>query len=209
MTRCGAFVFAAIATIACAKSETPATTDTTPAAPDTTSQTRPSTSSATDTMGLKLTSSVFAPNGKIPTRYTCEGDDISPPLEWSDAPSGTKSFALIVDDPDAPDPAKPKTVYVHWVVYKIPATTSKFPENAGKSGLPAGVEQGPNDFGKRTFGGPCPPIGRHRYFFKLYALDIDLANLNNAKKADVEKAIEGHILGKAELMGTYQKGDNT
>jgi len=207
MKRCGVFAFVAIVATACAKTETPATTDTTSAAPDTTGQTRPSTSSATDTMAFKLTSSAFAPNGKIPSRYTCEGDDLSPPLQWSDAPGGTKSFALIVDDPDAPDPAKPKMVYVHWVVYRISASTSSFPENGTKSGLPAGAEQGTNDFGKTGYGGPCPPIGRHRYFFKLYALDTDLANLKNAKKADVEKAIQGHTLGQAELMGTYQKGD--
>jgi Raf kinase inhibitor-like YbhB/YbcL family protein len=158
-------------------------------------------------MALKITSSAFTPNGKIPTRYTCEGDDISPPLAWSDAPSGTKSFALIVDDPDAPDPAHPKMTYVHWVVYRIPAATTSLEENAAKSGMPSGSEQGGNDFKTRTYGGPCPPIGRHRYFFKLYALDTDLAGLKDAKKPDLEKAMEGHILGQAQLVGTYQKGD--
>jgi len=158
-------------------------------------------------MALKITSSAFTPNGKIPTLYTCEGDDISPPLEWSDAPEGTKSFALIVDDPDAPDPANPKMTYVHWVVHRIPPDTTSFEENASKSGLPGGAEQGTNDFKTRTYGGPCPPIGRHRYFFKLYALDTDLASLKDAKKPDLEKAMEGHILGQAQLVGTYQKGD--
>jgi Raf kinase inhibitor-like YbhB/YbcL family protein len=160
-------------------------------------------------MALKLTSSAFTPNGKIPTRYTCEGDDISPPLAWSDAPSGTKSFALIVDDPDAPDPAHPKMTYVHWVVYGIPPATTSLEENAAKSGMPAGSEQGGNDFKTRTYGGPCPPIGRHRYFFKLYALDSDLSGLKIANKPDLEKAMDGHILGQAQLVGTYQKGDKS
>lgn len=160
-------------------------------------------------MAFQLTSSAFSDNGKIPTKYTCEGHDLSPPLQWSDGPAGTKSFALIVDDPDAPDPAAPKMVYVHWVVIKIPPGVTSLAENAAMSGLPAGADQGGNDFGNQTYGGPCPPIGRHRYFFKLYALDTDLSNLKNVKKADVEKAMQGHILAQAQLMGTYQKGDNT
>jgi len=156
-------------------------------------------------MTFNLTSPAFAANGSIPSKYTCEGADISPPLEWSGAPSSTKSFALITDDPDAPDPAKPQRVYVHWVVYNIPASTAKFSENASKSGLPSGAVQGSNDFGKQTFGGPCPPIGRHRYFFKLYALDTELTGLKNPNKAQVEKAMQGHIVGNAQLIGTYQK----
>jgi Raf kinase inhibitor-like YbhB/YbcL family protein len=156
-------------------------------------------------MALKITSSAFQANGSIPAQYTCEGDDISPPLQWSDAPSGTKSFALIVDDPDAPDPAHPKMTYVHWVLYGIPASVTSLEENAAKSGLPGGVKQGINDWKKPTWGGPCPPIGRHRYFFKLYALDTDLSNLNNATKPDVEKAMQGHVLANAQLVGTYEK----
>lgn len=152
-----------------------------------------------------LTSPAFAANGSIPTKYTCEGTDVSPPLEWFGAPSDTKTFVLIVDDPDAPDPAKPERVYVHWVVYNIPASTTKLPENAGKSGLPSGALQGSNDFGKQTYGGPCPPIGRHRYFFKLYALDTELTGLNNPTKAQLEKAMEEHLVGNTELVGTYEK----
>ena len=156
-------------------------------------------------MAFKLTSSAFSSNGSIPSKYTCEGDESSPPLEWSDSPSGTKSFALIVDDPDAPDPARPQRTFVHWVVFNIPAGTTKLVENAANSGLPVGALQGNNDSKKQTYRGPCPPVGRHRYFHKLYALDSDLRGLNNPTKADLEKAIQGHVLGKAELVGTYER----
>jgi len=156
-------------------------------------------------MPFKISSPAFAPNGSIPSQYTCEGADLSPPLEWTGAPDGTRSFALIVDDPDAPDPAKPQRVYVHWVAYNIPASTTKLPENAAKTGLPRGAMHGTNDWGKQTYGGPCPPIGRHRYFFKLYELDNELTNLSSPSKADLERAMKGHILAQTELMGTYQK----
>ena len=156
-------------------------------------------------MSLKLVSPAFAANGSIPAKYTCEGADISPALEWSGAPSGTKSLALIVDDPDAPDPAKPQRVYVHWVVYNVPANTTELPENAATSWLPSGTAQGSNDWGKQTYGGPCPPIGRHRYFFKLYALDTELKGLSNPTKSQLERAMQGHIVGNAELIGTYEK----
>jgi len=156
-------------------------------------------------MAFTISSTAFAPNGSIPSRYTCDGVDTSPPLEWSGTPNGTRSFALIVDDPDAPDPAKPLRVYVHWVLLNIPATTSKLAENAAKTGLPQGAVQGSNDWGKKTYGGPCPPIGRHRYFFKLYALDTVL-DLKNPNKPQLEAAMKGHILGQAELIGTYSKG---
>jgi Raf kinase inhibitor-like YbhB/YbcL family protein len=158
-------------------------------------------------MPLKLTSTAFTPSGSIPSRYTCEGADASPPLEWSGAPDGTRTFALIVDDPDAPDPAKPQRVYVHWVLYNIPATMSKLAENAAKGGLPQGAAQGSNDWGKQTYGGPCPPIGRHRYFFKLYALDSVLS-LSNPTKAQLEQAMQGHVLGSVELIGTYAKANS-
>jgi hypothetical protein len=157
-----------------------------------------------ESMAFTISSPAFAPNGAIPSKYTCEGADTSPPLEWSGAPNGTRSFALIVDDPDAPDPAKPQRVYVHWVVYNIPPTTSNLAEGAGKSGLPQGARQGSNDWGKQTYGGPCPPIGRHRYFFKLYALDGFL-ELKNPTKAQLEAAMKGHTLGQAQVIGTYQK----
>jgi Raf kinase inhibitor-like YbhB/YbcL family protein len=156
-------------------------------------------------MTLKLTSSVFQQGGSIPSRYTCEGQDVSPPLSWSGAPANTKTFALIVDDPDAPDPANPQRVYVHWVVYNLPATAAALPENAAKAALPKGAVQGKNDWGKAEYGGPCPPIGRHRYFFKLYALDAELAGLSSPAKADLERAMNGHVVGSGELIGTYQK----
>jgi len=156
-------------------------------------------------MTLVLISPAFSSNGSIPARYTCEGADLSPPLEWSGAPGNAKSFALIVDDPDAPDPAAPKMVYVHWVVYNIPAGTTKLAENAARSGLPGGARQGINDWKKQTYGGPCPPIGRHRYFHKLYALDTELTGLSDPTKAQLEAAMKGHIVATAELIGTYLK----
>jgi len=156
-------------------------------------------------MTMKVTSSAFQQGGPIPAKYTCEGQDTSPPLAWSGAPSSAKSIAIIVDDPDAPDPAKPQRVYVHWVVYNIPGATSSLSENASKSGMPKGAEQGKNDWGKPQYGGPCPPIGRHRYFFKVYALDTTLSGLSGPAKADLERAMKGHILDSGELMGTYQK----
>ena len=155
-------------------------------------------------MRLKVTSPAFEQGGSIPTKYTCEGDDISPPLSWSGVPANAKSVAIIVDDPDAPDPAKPQRVYVHWVVYNIPTKTTSLGENASKSALSGGAVQGKNDWGNAGYGGPCPPIGRHRYFFKVYALDTML-NLKNATKADLEREMKGHIVDSGELMGTYQK----
>ena len=156
-------------------------------------------------MSIKITSTAFQAGGSIPSKYTCEDRDLSPPLAWSGAPPGTKTFALIVDDPDAPDPAKPQRVYVHWVLYNIPATTIALPENASKKGLPKGAVQGKNDWGKAEYGGPCPPIGRHRYFFKLYALDTELTGLSSPTKGDLERAMNGHVLESGELIGTYQK----
>jgi Raf kinase inhibitor-like YbhB/YbcL family protein len=162
------------------------------------------TASRSSSMTLKVTSSAFQQGGSIPAKYTCEGQDVSPPLAWAGAPSTAKSIAMIVDDPDAPDPAKPQRVYVHWVAYNIPVNAS-LSENASKSGLPKGAVQGNNDWGKPEYGGPCPPIGRHRYFFKLYALDTQLTGLSAPNKADLERAMKGHIVDSGELMGTYQK----
>jgi len=159
-------------------------------------------------MTLKVTSSAFQQGGAIPARYTCEGQDLSPPLAWSGMPGNAKTIAVIVDDPDAPDPAKPQRVYVHWVVYNIPAATTSLAENASKTGMPKGALQGKNDWGKAAYGGPCPPIGRHRYYFKLYALDTELTGLKDASKADLERAMNGHVLDTGELIGTYQKAAN-
>lgn len=155
-------------------------------------------------MSLTLKSPAFANGGMIPSVYTCEGADKAPLLEWSGAPAGVKSFALIVDDPDAPDPKAPKMTYVHWVLYDIPAATARLDAQ-----MPPGAREGLNDWKRTGYGGPCPPIGRHRYFFKLYALDTMLGDLGKATKATVEAAMRGHVIAQAELMGTYQKGDKT
>lgn len=150
---------------------------------------------------MKLESTAFTDKGLIPSKYTCDGEDISPPLSWSEPPSGTKSLALIVDDPDAPG----KT-FVHWVLYDIPATARALPDNVAAEGnLPSGSLQGKNDFGKLGYGGPCPPGGTHRYFFKLYALDTKLGLESGATKAQVLVSMDGHILAEAELMGRYQR----
>jgi Raf kinase inhibitor-like YbhB/YbcL family protein len=143
--------------------------------------------------------------GAIPAKYTREGADVSPPLAWSDPPAGTKSFALVVDDPDAPDPAAPKRVWVHWVVYDLPAGTRELPENAARRSLPPGSHAGTNDWQRPGYGGPCPPIGRHRYFHKLYALDVALGERGALTRAELEKAIAGHVLAQAEPVGTRQK----
>ena len=154
-------------------------------------------------MSPTLSSAAFAHQGAIPSKYTCEGADLSPPLSWSGLPPGTKSLALIVDDPDAPDPAAPKMTWVHWVIYNLPPDAPGLPE--GASALPAGTLQGMNDWQRTGYGGPCPPIGRHRYFHKLYALDTVLPDLGTPTKAALEKAMDGHVLAKTELVGTYQK----
>ena len=156
-------------------------------------------------MTFLLNSSVFLPNDAIPSRYTCEGDDVSPPLVWMDPPGTTRSFALIMDDPDAPDPAAPKRVYVHWILYNIPRQTSILKEAIIDTELPAGTRQGLNDWKRTGYGGPCPPIGRHRYYFRLFALDVELRDLGAVTRAQLEKALKGHVVGTAELMGTYKK----
>jgi Raf kinase inhibitor-like YbhB/YbcL family protein len=156
-------------------------------------------------VALSITSAAFAAGGDIPAKYTCEGPDVSPPLAWSGAPAGTKSFALIVDDPDAPDPKAPKMVYVHWVLYNLPASAAGLPEAVAPSALPAGTKEGKNDWKRTGYGGPCPPIGRHRYFFKLSALDAELPDLGPLTKGQLEQAMQGHVLEQAELMGTYEK----
>lgn len=156
-------------------------------------------------MALALTSPAFPPNGSIPKEYTCDGDDLAPPLAWSGAPAGTKGFALIVDDPDAPDPKAPKMTWVHWVLYDIPASAAALPKAADGESLPPGTHEGLNDWKRTGYGGPCPPIGRHRYFHKLYALDAPLGDLGHPTKAALERAMRGHILGQAELVGTYQR----
>ena len=157
-------------------------------------------------MALTLTSSAFKPGDKIPSKYTCEGADVSPPLAFAGVPEGTRSLALILDDPDAPDPKAPKRVWAHWLVYNLPPDSQGLPEDASRTGLPKGAVTGLSDRQQASHHGPCPPIGRHRYFHKLYALDTTLPP-KALSKAELEAEIKGHILAQAELMATYQKGD--
>jgi Raf kinase inhibitor-like YbhB/YbcL family protein len=156
-------------------------------------------------MPFSLTSSAFSQGEAIPSQHTCDSADLAPPLQWADVPVGTKSFALIVDDPDAPDPAAPKQTYVHWVLYNIPASANSLPAAVTTAQLPAGTKEGTNDWDRTGYGGPCPPIGRHRYFFKLYALDTELSDLNTPTKDQLLAAMQGHVLANTELMGTYER----
>jgi Raf kinase inhibitor-like YbhB/YbcL family protein len=155
-------------------------------------------------MTLTLISPAFSHHGEIPSDYTCDGDDRSPPLAWTGVPTGTRSFALIVDDPDAPDPKAPKMTWVHWVLYDIPATVSSLEAGASKN-LPAGVREGMSNEKRTGYGGPCPPIGRHRYFHKLFALDTLLGDLESPDAETLMAAMEPHILERTELIGTYQR----
>lgn len=154
---------------------------------------------------MTIESGAFEADKEIPQKYTCEGKNLRIPLKWSGIPKGTKSLVLIVDDPDAPDPRKPKMVWVHWILYDIPVSISSLPEGPRDAALPKGVRQGLNSWKKKVWGGPCPPIGRHRYFFKLFALDKTLGDLHEPKLKTIMKAMDSHILKKAELMGTYEK----
>jgi Raf kinase inhibitor-like YbhB/YbcL family protein len=156
-------------------------------------------------MPFALTSTAFDPDGEIPREYTCDGADRSPPLAWSGAPAGTLSFALIVDDPDAPDPKAPKMTWVHWVLYDMPASATSLAEGIDPKKLPLGTREGVNDWKRTGYGGPCPPIGRHRYFHKLYALDALLGDLGRPTAAQLAAAIKPHLLAQAELIGTYQR----
>lgn len=156
-------------------------------------------------MTLKISSPAFQHKEDIPRKYTCEGEDISVPLEWEGAPEETKSLALIVDDPDAPDPLAPQMTFTHWVLYNLSPNTTKLPEGASPDKLPDGAREGVNDFENTGYGGPCPPTGSHRYFHKLHALDITLDELENPSRDDFDKAIDGHIIAYAELIGMYQK----
>jgi len=151
-------------------------------------------------MSFQISSAAFSANEMIPKKFTCQGQDVSPQLSWSGAPAGTKTFVLIVDDPDAP-----AGTWVHWVLYNLPASAKELPEGVEKQEtVLVGALQGRNDFRKVGYGGPCPPAGKpHRYFFKLYALDTALSLKAEAGKAEVERALKGHVLGQAELVGRY------
>jgi hypothetical protein len=159
-------------------------------------------------MTLILTSDAFENGGEIPRQYTCTGEDRSPSLAWENVPANARSLVLIVDDPDAPDapdPAAPKMTWVHWLLYNLPPSATALPEQVTTAQLPTGTLEGLNDWQRTGYGGPCPPIGRHRYFFKLYALDRMLDDLRRPTKKQLEAAMQGHILAQAELIGTYQK----
>ena len=156
-------------------------------------------------MDMIITSSAFPHNGAIPKAYTCEGRNISPPLAWNDIPGAASSLVLIVDDPDAPDPLAPRMTWVHWVLYNLPVSVAGLPQ--GVRSLPAGALEGVNDWQRTGYGGPCPPIGRHRYFHKLYALDVVLPDLERPTAKALEQAMKGHVVAEARLVGTYQKGD--
>ena len=151
-------------------------------------------------VAMKIESTAFEEGGTIPQRHTCDGDDVSPPLRWHGAPSGTQAFALIADDPDAP-----RGTWVHWVAYDLPADVEELPAGASRQGA-AGATQGQNDFGRTGYGGPCPPPGpAHRYYFKLYALDQPLGLAAGKTKSEIEAAMEGHVLASAQLMGRYAR----
>lgn len=156
-------------------------------------------------MSMKILSPSFMHEREIPARHTCDGLNTSPPILWTDMPPGTKSLALIVDDPDAPDPSAPKMTWVHWLLYNIPVSATGLTEGVAANQLPAVTLQGVNDWHSTGYGGPCPPIGRHRYFFKLYALDCVLPDLKKPTKAALEKAMQGHVLDQASLLGLYQR----
>ena len=156
-------------------------------------------------MSMIITSPSFKHNGMIPAIHTCDGPNYSPQLEWAGVPAGAKSLALIVDDPDAPDPEAPRMRWVHWVLYDIPADSDGLPESTAAASLPPGTMQGLNDWHRAGYGGPCPPKGRHRYFFKLYALDVVLPELKQPGKSALERAMQGHVLASSELIGLYQR----
>jgi Raf kinase inhibitor-like YbhB/YbcL family protein len=153
------------------------------------------------TMALELVSTAFEPGEAIPVNYTCDGEDISPPLQWDEPPEGTVSFALIADDPDAP-----VGTWVHWVLYELPVDSRALPEAVPPDAvLPTGGRHGENSWKRLGYGGPCPPSGTHRYFFKLYALDSALDLDQGARAEQVRQAMEGHILAEGELMGTFSR----
>jgi len=156
-------------------------------------------------MTLAITSPAFAADAAIPARYTGDGEDLSPPLAFAGLPAGTASLALIIEDPDAPDPAAPQMTWVHWIVYNIPATARAFAENAARRGLPPGARTGRNDWGRTAYGGPCPPTGCHRYVHRLLALDTVLPDLNGPTRAQLEAALTGHVLEEARLIGRYAR----
>ena len=160
---------------------------------------------AEENMAFTLKSSAFDNGDAIPSRYTCEGEDVSPPLIWTGVPETARSLVLIIDDPDAPDPKAPKMIWDHWVLYNIPPDVTGLPEGVVPDKFSPAIMDGLNSWNRTGYGGPCPPIGRHRYFHKLYALDTVLEGMNTPTKAEVEAAMKGHIISQTEFMGTYKK----
>jgi len=152
---------------------------------------------------MKLSSPAFEPMQPIPEKYTCEGRDLSPPLAWSEVPAQAKSLALIVEDPDAPDPAAPRTIWTHWIVYNLPPQPAGLAEAVKR--LPPGTLEGRNDWQRTGYGGPCPPTGRHRYVHRLYALDTLLPDLRRPTRTALQAAMGSHVIAEAELVGTYEK----
>jgi Raf kinase inhibitor-like YbhB/YbcL family protein len=152
---------------------------------------------------VRIESAAYTHDGAIPAKYTCDGKDLSPPLAWSGVPAGAKSLALVVEDPDAPDPGAPKTTWVHWVLYNLPPGSGGLPEAV--HALPPGTLEGLNDWRRTGYGGPCPPVGRHRYFHRLYALDAPLPDLHRPTRARLAAAMRGHLIAEAALVGTYAK----
>jgi Raf kinase inhibitor-like YbhB/YbcL family protein len=152
---------------------------------------------------MKLSSSAFEHNAPIPAKYTCEGEDLSPPLAWSEVPAETKSLALMIEDPDAPDPSNPTMIWVHWVLHNLPRESTGLEE--GVRHLPHGTLQGANDWKRTAYGGPCPPAGRHRYIHTLYALNVVLPDLRHPTRCKLEAAMRRHVIDEAVLVGTYQK----
>ena len=157
-------------------------------------------------LSIVLMSSQFTANGAIPAAHTCQGADKSPALHWSGVPATAKSLALVVVDPDAPDPKAPKMTWTHWAIYNLPPTATALPDGATKATLPPGTREANNDWGQPGWRGPCPPVGRHRYFFKLYALDVVLPPIAGADRAKLEAAMKGHVVAEGQLIGTYEKG---
>ncbi len=158
---------------------------------------------------MRLISSAFLPFTDIPSLYTCEGSDQPPPLAWTDVPVQAKSLVLMIEDPDAPDPAAPKMTWIHWILYNLPPDTVGLNSKTdGSIDIPPNTLCGLNDAGQTTYHGPCPPIGRHRYFHRLYALDTMLQDLHHPSKAKLEKAMQGHILAQCELVGYYKKSSH-
>jgi len=156
-------------------------------------------------MSLIITSPSFRHNGKIPARHTCDGPGTSPALSWSGVPDGTKSLVLIVDDPDAPDPSAPEMIWVHWVLYNLPPDITGLPEGIHAEDLPAGTVQGINDWSRTGYGGPCPPVGNHRYFHRIFALNTVLPDYKNVTRAMLIEMMETHVIAQAELVGLYQR----